>query len=44
MKIKFCSHSVYCAVRSTFYVLPTECVYAFCVDLSTNSDCFTVQH
>jgi len=29
---------VYCAVRSTFYVLPTQCVYVFCVDLRTNSD------
>jgi hypothetical protein len=34
---------VYCAVRSTFYVLPTQCIYAFCVDLRTNSDYFTVQ-
>ena len=23
----FCPHSVYCAVRSTYYVLPTRCVY-----------------
>ena len=35
---------VYCAVRSTFYVLPTHCIYVFCVDLRTNSDYFTVQH
>jgi len=35
---------VYCAVRSTFYVLPTQCVYVFCVDLRTNSDYFTAQH
>jgi hypothetical protein len=35
---------VYCAVRSTLYVLPTQCVYVFCVDLRTNSDYFTVQH
>ena len=35
---------VYCAVRSTFYVLPTQCIYVFCVDLRTNSDNFTVQH
>jgi len=35
---------VYCAVRSTFYVLPTQCIYMFCVDLRTNSDYFTVQH
>jgi hypothetical protein len=35
---------VYCAVRSTFYVLPTQCIYVFCVDLRTKSDYFTVQH
>jgi len=35
---------VYCAVRSTFYVLPTQYIYVFCVDLRTNSDYFTVQH
>ena len=35
---------VYCAVRSTFYVLPTQCIYVFCVDLRTNSDYFTVRH
>jgi hypothetical protein len=27
-----------------FYVLPTHCIYVFCVDLRTNSDYFTVQH
>jgi hypothetical protein len=27
-----------------FYVLPTECVYVFCVDLRTNSDYFPIQH
>jgi hypothetical protein len=27
-----------------FYVLPTQCIYVFCVDLITNSDYFTVQH
>ena len=36
--------SVYCAVRSKFYLLPTQCIYVFCVDLRTNSDYFTVQH
>ena len=35
---------VYCAVRSTFYVLLTQCIYVFSVDLRTNSDYFTVQH
>jgi len=35
---------VYCAVRSTFYVLSTQCIYVFCVDLRTNSDYFTAQY
>ena len=26
------------------YVLPTQCVYVFCVDLRTNSDYFHIQH
>jgi len=26
------------------YVLPTECIYVFCVDLRTNSDYFPVQY
>ena len=35
---------VYCAVRSTFCVLPTQCIYVFCVDLRTKSDYFIVQN
>jgi len=27
-----------------FYVLPTQCVYVFCVDLRTNSDYFPIQY
>jgi len=27
-----------------FYVLPTQCIYVFCVDLRTNSDYFPLQH
>jgi hypothetical protein len=27
-----------------FYVLPTHCIYLFCVDLRTNSDYFPIQH
>jgi hypothetical protein len=27
-----------------FYVLPTECIYVFCMDLRTNSDRFSIQH
>ena len=26
------------------HVVPTQCIYAFCVDLRTNSDYFTIQH
>jgi hypothetical protein len=27
-----------------FYVLPTQCIYVFCVDLRTNSAYFPIQH
>jgi len=27
-----------------FYILPTQCIYAFCVDLRTDSDYFPIQH
>jgi len=27
-----------------FYVLPTQCIYAFCKDLRTNSYYFPIQH
>jgi len=27
-----------------FHVLPTQCIYVFCVDMRTNSDYFPVQH
>ena len=27
-----------------FYVLPTQCIYVFCVDMRTNSDYFPIQH
>jgi hypothetical protein len=27
-----------------FHVLPTQCIYVFCVDLRTNSDYFCIQH
>ena len=27
-----------------FYVLPTHCIYVFCVDLRTNSNYFPIQH
>jgi len=27
-----------------FYVLPTQCIYVFCVGIRTNSDYFPIQH
>ena len=30
--------------HTKFYVLPTHCIYVFCVDLRTNSDYFPIQH
>jgi len=27
-----------------FYLLSTQCIYVFCVDLRTNSDYFPIQH
>jgi len=27
-----------------FYVLPTQSIYVFCMDLRTNSDYFPIQH
>jgi hypothetical protein len=27
-----------------FYVLPTQCIYVFFVDLRTNSDYITIEH
>jgi hypothetical protein len=35
-----------CAVRfniQQFYVLPTQCIYVFCVDLRPNRDYFPIQ-
>jgi len=26
------------------YILPTPCIYVFCLDLRTNSDYFAIQH
>jgi hypothetical protein len=41
-------HSGHCMYRQfniqQFYVLPTQCIYVFCVDLRTNSDYFPIQH
>ena len=39
----FSPHSVF-SVFTARYVLPTQRIYVFCVDLRKNSDYFTVQH
>jgi len=48
VKSKLLKHSGYCIYRQfdihKFYVLPTQCIYVFCVDLRTNSDYFPKQH
>jgi len=31
-------------ISQQFYVLPTKCIYVFCVDLRTNSDYFPTQY
>ena len=31
-------------LKQKFYVLPSQCIYVFCVDLRTNSDYFLIQH
>ena len=33
-----------CTGAQIFYVLPTQCIYVFYVDLRTNSDYFPIQH
>jgi len=46
---------VYCTVQTgslytarfniqQFYILPTQCIYVFCVDVGTNSDYLPTQH
>ena len=41
-------HSGHCMYRQfniqQFHVLPTQCIYVFCVDLRTNSHYFPIQH
>jgi len=45
---KNCSRVVTAQITSfkinQFYVLPTQCIYVFCVDLRTNSHYFPIQH
>jgi len=37
--------NMYCQFNiQQFYVLPTQCIYVFCVDLRTNRDYFPIQH
>jgi len=43
--LKSSGHYMYHHFNSQkFYVLPTQCIYVFCVDLRTNSDYFPIQH
>jgi len=38
-------HYMYCQFNiQQSYVLPTQCICVFCVDLRTNSDYFPIQH
>jgi hypothetical protein len=34
--------SQFCERAWIFYVLPTQCIYVFCMYLTTNSDCFPI--
>jgi hypothetical protein len=46
----YCTYRQVVTVRTArfnihkFYVLPTQCIYVFCVDLRTNSDYFPIEH
>jgi hypothetical protein len=43
--IASCGHYMYRQFNiQQFYVLPTQCIYVFCVDLRTNNDYFPIQH
>jgi len=51
MKAKHINHLLLAATIRTarynikqFYVLSTQCIYVFCVDLRTNSHYFPIQH
>jgi len=48
LNIKTSKPSGHCMYRQfniqQFSVLPTQCIYVFCVDLRTNSDYFPIQH
>jgi hypothetical protein len=35
---------MYHPLQPQLYVLPTQCIYVFCVDLRTNSDYFPIQN
>jgi hypothetical protein len=45
MYLQFGGHYMYHQFNiQQFHVLPTQCIYVFCVDLRTNSDYFPIQH
>jgi len=39
-----CRISEFCDLAIKIYVLPTQHIYVFCVDLRTNSHYFPIQH
>jgi hypothetical protein len=41
---KYCRFLQFSERAGKFYVLPTQCIYVFCVDLRTNSGYFPIQH
>jgi hypothetical protein len=44
-RLKFSGHYMHHQFSiQQHYVLPTQCIYAFCVYLRTNSDYFPIQH
>ena len=43
--LKLSGHYIYHQFNiQQFYVLPTQCIYVFCVDLRTNSHYLPIQH
>ena len=45
LKQKLTGHYMYHQFNiQQLYVLPTQCIYVFCVDLRTNSDYFPIRH
>jgi hypothetical protein len=44
-RLKLSGHNMYRQFNiQQFYVLPTHCIYVFCLDLITDSHYFPIQH